>query len=187
MPFVITFFSSGFVIIKKNIYIYSWGASKVVLIKKKADEPDDIPTNFRMISLTLNIGKLYHTLEAQRTMQFMLENNYMDKTAQKAYVEGVHGCVEHVLVVQEIIQQARLHKKNVHITWLDLEDAFGSVPHKLIPYVMQHYYIPQRIITYITSLYTKLMGKVCTQDWETEFFKFLKGVFQGDPFSGVIF
>ena len=94
------------------------------------------------MTITLNIGKLYHTLEAQRTMQFMLENNYMDKTTQKAYVEGVHGCVEHVLVVQEIIQQARLHKKNVHITWLDLEDAFGSVPHKLIPYVMQHYHIP---------------------------------------------
>ena len=49
---------------KKIIYIY---------IKKKADNPDDIPTNFRMISLTLNIGKLYHTLESQRTMQFMLK------------------------------------------------------------------------------------------------------------------
>ena len=34
----------------------------------------------------------------------MLENSYTDKTAQKAYVEGVHGCVEHVMVVQEIIQ-----------------------------------------------------------------------------------
>ena len=92
-----------------------------------------------------------------------------------------------MLVVQEIIQQARLHKTNVHITWLDLEDAFGSVPHALIPYVMQHYHIPERISAYITSLYTKLIGKVCTQDWETEFFRFLKGVFQGDPLSGVIF
>ena len=165
----------------------SWGASKVILIKKKADDPDDIPANFRMISLTLNIGKLYHTLESQRTMQFMLENNYMDKTAQKAYVEGVHGCVEHVMVVQEIIQQAKLHKKTVHITWLDLEDASGSVPHEIIPFIMSHYHIPKRIIAYITSLYTKLIGKVCTQDWETDFFKFLKGVFQGDPYSGVIF
>ena len=111
----------------------------------------------------------------------------MDKTAQKAYIEGVHGCVEHVIVVQEIIQQARLHKKTVHITWLDLEDAFGSVPHEIIPFIMLHYHIPKCIIAYITSLYTKLIGKVCTQDWKTDFFKFLKGVFQGDPYSGVIF
>ena len=57
----------------------------------------------------------------------------------------------------------------------------------LIPHVMSHYHLPETIITYITSLYTKLQGKVCTKDWETEIFKFLKGVFQGDPYSGVIF
>ena len=28
---------------------------------------------------------------------------------------------------------------------------------------------------------------MCTQTWETDFFQFSKGVFQGDPFSGVIF
>ena len=89
--------------------------------------------------------------------------------------------------MKEIIQQAKLHKKTVHITWLDLEDAFGSVPHEIIPFIMLHYHIPKCIIAYITSLYTKLWGKVCTQDWETDFFQFLKGVFQGDPYSGVIF
>ena len=38
-----------------------------------------------------------------------------------------------------------------------------------------------------SDLYSKLKGKVHTNDWETEIFSFLKGVFQGDPFSGVIF
>ena len=140
-----------------------------------------------MISLTLNIGKLYHTLEAQRTMDFMLENNYLDPTAQKAYIDGVNGCVEHVTVVHEVIQHATLLNKTVHATWLDLEDAFGSVPHVLIPYVLSYYHIPHQIITYITSLYSKLKGKIFTNKWETEFFRFLKGVFQGDPYSGVIF
>ena len=65
----------------------SWGASRVVLIKKNAGDPDDTPTNFRMISLTLNVGKLFHTLKAQSIMQFMLDNNYMDPTAQKAYIQ----------------------------------------------------------------------------------------------------
>ena len=140
-----------------------------------------------MISLTLNIGKLFHTLEAQRTLQFMLENKYLDPTAQKAYLDGINGCVEHVMVVQETLQHAKLNKKTVHLTSFDCEDAFGSVPHMLIPHVMSHYFLPETIITYITSLYTKLQGKVCTKDWDTEIFRFLKGVFQGDPYSGVIF
>ena len=164
-----------------------WAKSKIILLKKTKDESDEDPTSFRMISLTLNIGKLYHTLEAGRTLQFMLLNKYLDSTAQKAYVDGVNGCVEHVVVVQEVIQHARLNNKTANITWFDLQDAFGSVPHVLIPHVMKHYHIPEIIITYVTSLYSKLEGKVVTDAWESEVFKFLRGVFAGDPFSGMIF
>ena len=46
-----------------------------------------------MISLTLNIRIFYHTLESQRTIQFMLENKYMDQTAQKAYGLQQSGCI----------------------------------------------------------------------------------------------
>ena len=71
----------------------------------------------------------------------MLENTYLDPSTQKAYVEGVNGCVEHVTVVQEVIQHTKLSNKTVHATWLDLEDAFGIVPHVLIPYVLACYHI----------------------------------------------
>ena len=89
----------------------------------------------------------------------MVENKYLDPAAQKAYVDGVNGCVEHVVVVQEIIQHAKKNHKEMHITWFDLADAFGSVPHMLIPHVMSYYHLPKSIISYITSLYNKLKGK----------------------------
>ena len=130
-----------------------------------------------MISLTLNIDKLYHTLEAERTINFMVKNGYLDPVAQKAYIEGVNGCVEHVSVVQEILQHAKLNHKTVHITWFDLADAFGSVSHLLIPFVMKYYNIPTKITSNISNLYSKLKGKVVCQDWESELFQFLKGVF----------
>ena len=162
-----------------------WGCSKIILIHKGGDAKD--PREFRMISLTLNIAKLFHTLEANRTMRFMIDNGYMDPTAQKAFIEGVNGCVEHIEVVHEVIQHARLNKKTAHITWFDLEDAFGSVSHDLIPIVLRYYNIPENIIEYIVDLYSKLQGKVITKEWETEMFEFKKGVFQGDPYSCVIF
>ena len=115
----------------------AWASSKVILIKKNEDGANDDPTNFRMISLTLNVGKLYHSLEAQRTINFMVSNKYLDPIAQKAYIEGINGCIEHVTVIQEIIEDAKHNNKTVHITWFDLEDAFGSVSHMLIPYVME--------------------------------------------------
>ena len=73
------------------------------------------------------------------------------------------------------------------MTWFDLEDAFGSLSHELISYVFEYYNIPKEIVTYITSLYTKLKGSVETKEWISEEFQFKKGAFQGDPFSGAIF
>ena len=55
----------------------------------------------------------------------MIENGYLDPSAQKAFIEGINGCLEHVQVVQEIIQHAKDHKITVIITWFDLPDAFG--------------------------------------------------------------
>ena len=54
-------------------------------------------------------------------------------------------------------------------------------------YVLAYYHFPETIINYIRNIYSKLEGKVTTKDWETELFLFLKGAFQGDPFSGIIF
>ena len=57
----------------------------------------------------------------------------------------------------------------------------------LIPIVMNYYNLPTQITKYITSLYSKLEGQIKTKNWESDIFKFLKGFFQGDPHSGVIF
>ena len=165
----------------------SWGLSNIILIPKGDNIDQNNPADFRMIALTSNVAKLYHTLESSRTISFMITNGYLDSSAQKAFINGINGCVEHVQVIQEVIQHAKSNHKTAHITWFDLVDAFGSLCHMLILHVLQHYHLPDKIIKYIENIYNKLKGKVKTKDWETEIFKFLKGVFQGDPYSGVIF
>ena len=62
----------------------------------------------------------------------MIKNKYLDPTAQKAYINGVNGCVEHITIVQEIIQDTYHNKKSCNFTWFDLQDAFGSLSHDLI-------------------------------------------------------
>ena len=117
----------------------------------------------------------------------MIQNKYLDPSAQKAYIQGINGCVEHIKVVQEVIQDARFKKKTVHITWVDLIDAFGSLSHMLIHHVLVHYHLPKQIIKYITHIYSKLKGRVKNKDWESDIIEFLRGAIQGDPYSGVIF
>ena len=57
-----------------------------------------------------------------------------------------------------------------YITWVDLSDAFKSVPHSLISHVLSHYNLPPQIISYIQDIYTKLKGRVETKDWESDDF-----------------
>ena len=94
---------------------------------------------------------------------------------------------EHIKVLQEVIQDAKAKRKTVHISWFDLTDAFGSVSHDLIQFCLKHFHIPEAERKYIHSLYSQLSGKISTKDWISDIFRFLKGIFQGDPYSPSIF
>jgi len=60
----------------------------------------------------------------------------------------------------EVINHAKSNGRTAHITWFDLEDAFGSVLHELIPLCMDRMHLPVELRDYIVSLYGKLRGKV---------------------------
>ena len=97
----------------------------MVLAHKGGDVSD--PSMFRMIALTSCLGKPYHQIKADRMAEFMVKNNYISETTQKAFLRGINGCVEHIQVIQEIIQDAKARKKTVHLSWYDLTDAYGSI------------------------------------------------------------
>ena len=158
----------------------SWAGCRIVLCHK-AGSIDD-PANFRPLALSSCLGKPYHCIKAQRMADFMVANGYINTSTQKAFLQGINGCVEHIKVLQEIIQDAKANKKTVHFSWFDLTDAFGSISHFLIDFCMKHFNVPEKAIHYINNLYSQLQGKVVTKEWSSDIFTFLKGVFQGDPY-----
>ena len=89
--------------------------------------------------------------------------------------------------MDEVIKDAKSNSKTCHITFFDLEDAFGSVPHSLIDHTLERNFIPPVIRKYFHNLYKHSTAVVETKSWRSEPFKFKRGVFQGDPISPVIF
>jgi hypothetical protein len=163
----------------------TWTGSKIVLIHKKGDT--NIPSNFRMIALSSAIGKLYHQILAERFEKFVISNNLIDTKFQKAFLQGISGCTDHNTSVHEILSHAKANSKTVHMTWFDLEDAFGSVQHELIYFTLNRLNVPTSVQLYIRNLYSSLSGRVSTKFWVSNEFKFNKGIFQGDPLSPLIF
>jgi len=89
--------------------------------------------------------------------------------------------------MDEIIKDARSKNKTLHITFFDLADAFGSVPHELIHHTLERNNFPPQIQKYIKSLYNNTTSIVSTPTFKSEEFSFKRGVFQGDPLSPIIF
>ena len=93
---------------------------------------------------------------------FLIQYKRIDHNMQKKIVPGKNLCIEHNLAMKEIIKDARKQKKTAHITFFDIEDAFGSVPHSLIQETVKKNFLPDNIISYFTQLYGSSQAVVQT-------------------------
>lgn len=50
-----------------------------------------------------------------------------------------------------MIHEARSKKGDLTVVWLDLANAYGSIPHDLIRIALKHYHIPDHIKGMVTS------------------------------------
>ena len=100
---------------------------------------------FRPISL-LNIdGKILLGIIAKRVIEFVQINGYVNESVQKTGIPGIPGCVEHAFAIWDAIQEAKSSKGDLTVIWLDLANAYGSVPHGLIEMAMENFWFPEPV------------------------------------------
>ena len=51
--------------------------------------------------------------------------------SQKGFLP-MEGCLEHNHLISSVLQDSRMRKRPIILTWLDLKDAYGSVPHQTL-------------------------------------------------------
>jgi len=163
----------------------SWGSANVKLIHKSGDTSD--PTNFRPIALTSVVGKVFHKILSYRLEDYLRKNNVIDTSIQKGFISNLPGVYEHIYSLSAILQDATSTKKPLMITFLDLKNAFGSIPHQLIFDMLRFVKVPSSVLNYVESFYSKLFVTVTTKYWKTSPIPFRRGVFQGDTMSPIMF
>ncbi len=104
-----------------------WQEAVGIFIPKKRNSTTI--NQFRSIAL-LNVEcKQFFSVLARRMTRFLSSNHYIDTSFQKAGFSGFPGCIEHISIIWEQIQRASREKSELHVVWLDLANAYGSVPH----------------------------------------------------------
>jgi hypothetical protein len=160
-----------------------WKTSRTVPIFKRGDTSDY--SNFRPISLLPTIYKLFSGVISQRLTEVASDLGWLSPE-QKGFLPGVHGIQEHTQLLQTVVEETKAKRRNVSIAWLDMFNAFGSVPHAVLGELFTSLPIPEDLRRILTDIYAGnrmdfAVGKESVRISPTA------GVRQGDALSAPIF
>ena len=173
-----------FEICRKNKKIPSaWKSCSTILIHKKGEE--NVTTNWRPISLQNTLYKVYAALIARRLASWALDVEALSPS-QKGFLP-FEGCFEHNFLLQSAMTDARRSNRNLSIVWLDLKDAFGSVPHPILLNLLERAGLTGSTINIIDDIYTASSCCLHVGNTTSNPITLGKGVKQGCPLSPILF
>ena len=167
----------------------SWKLFTTTLIIKPGKENNSNNLDSWRPIANLNTSyKMFANIIMQRMMHVCNYGNLINPF-QKS-VGNFEGCVEHNFVLQSVIENFNRTKKmatSLHFCWLDLADAFGSLPHDFIWGTLNKMGFHADTISIIKSLYADCSSIYKLQHIETSPIKITRGVRQGCPLSMLLF
>ncbi|XP_067296477.1 uncharacterized protein [Pseudorasbora parva] len=102
-------------------------------------------------------------------------------------VPGVPGCLEHTGVVTQLIREAKESKGDLATLWLDLANAYGSIPHKLVETALVKHHVPVKIRILIMDYYNNFSARVSSGQVTSSWHQLEKGIITGCTISVSLF
>ena len=144
-----------------------WRFAEGVWIPKEENSKEI--EQFRCIFLLSAESKIFFSILSRHLSKYLLKNNYIDTSVQKGGIPGFPGCLEHTGVVTQILREAREGKGDLAVLWLDLANAYGSIPHKLVEEALKRHHVPGKISELILGYYDnfqiRISSKILISDW----------------------
>ena len=161
----------------------SWKFSKTVPIYKKG--PTDDFGNFRPISLLSTTYKIFSGVLNDRLCDTAINCQWLSHE-QKGFLPGVNGVAEHTQLLQSAIEHSKERNRCLVITWLDLRNAFGSIPHGYLQQMFESLPIPGHLRKIMLAIYANNVMSFIVNDEVIEV-RPTAGVRQGDALSTTVF
>ena len=138
---------------------------------------------FRPISLLNVEGKIFFSVMATRLTKY----GYINTSVQKGGIPGVSGCLEHATMIWEAILRAKSEKLNLDVIWLDLANAYGSVPHQMIQLALRMYHVPENIQVMLDDYFSGFRMKFSTNNYTTDWINLEIGITMDCTISPILF
>ena len=170
---------------RRNKISNAWREAEGIFIPK--EDGASTVDKFRTISLLNVEGKLFFSMKADRITGFLTDSGYIDPAIQKGGIPGVSGCLEHTSILSQLIREAKAEKKNLVVTWLDIANAYGSIPHDVIMKALRRAHVPENTRQLIESYYSDVKIRFTTKEFTTSWQRLEKGIITGCTLSVILF
>ena len=128
----------------KLCYSLQWRIATEINIPKSKNPDCNNIKDFRPISLLNVEGKLFFSVLSKRVEKHIFSNSFIDTSVQKGCMANIPGCWEHMSVVWDQLKTNKADHSNVSAIWLDIANAYGSVPHQLLFFALRRYGVPEK-------------------------------------------
>ncbi|KAK7906627.1 hypothetical protein WMY93_015239 [Mugilogobius chulae] len=170
---------------KKGAVPPSWQKAEGCFVPKELGS--DCINQFRTISLLSTECKIFFSVVAKRLSSYIVDNGYVNTSIQKGGIPGFEGCLEHTGVLSQMIYEAKQKKGDLTVVWLDLANAFGTIPHDVIRTALEHYHIPGLFKTMISTYLRGIKLRFKTKDYITQWQHLGRGIVTGCTVSPILF
>lgn len=160
-----------------------WKDTVTILIHKKGGK--ELPKNWRPIALCDTMYKLYTGCWTSRISKWAAENDVISH-AQKGFMPH-DGVVEHNYILNAAMRKAKKGRSDLCVAWMDLTNAFGSIPHGAINRALECSGAGPMIVDIVKDLYNGGTTTILTADGMTDQIQIRSGIKQGCPLSGILF
>ena len=158
-----------------------WTSSLIIPLPKKGNL--QLMPNWRGICLMSLTAKLYNRLILNRIrspIDAILRKN------QAGFRTG-RSCIQQIHILRRIMDGAFSQNIPLFITFVDFKKAFDSIDRDMMFAILQHYGIPDKIVSAIRVLYDQSTSQVYIQGQLSEPFAITTGVLQGDVLAPFLF
>ncbi|GIY63744.1 retrovirus-related Pol polyprotein from type-1 retrotransposable element R2, partial [Caerostris darwini] len=137
-----------------------WKRSTTILIPKAGDP--ELISNWRPIALSCTAYKTFAKCLSKRLANFCERFDVLSP-CQKGFMP-FDGVIEHNFLLQTAIEKARASKRDICTAWLDVSNAFGTLPHCAIFNALRCNGVGESLVQRVEDIYTQSTTSILTEE-----------------------